>query len=79
MHPVARAAWAVAALAVAALAVYLVVYRWADVGGNLEAQAVITAPAFVTHHLLIRRHVARQHEQTQQALAAATAQRPEGR
>ena len=54
-----RTAWAAASTAIVALAVYLTAYRWADVGGNLEAQVVITTPAFVAHHLLIRRHIQR--------------------
>lgn len=63
-----RTAWAAASAAIAALAIYLVAYRWADVGGNLEAQVVIVAPAFVAHHLLIRRHINRRHAETRRHL-----------
>jgi hypothetical protein len=64
-----RAAWVLATAGLLTLSWYLVVYRWADVAGNLEAQVVITTPAFVAHHLLIRRHVDRRHAETRDALA----------
>ncbi|NUP47565.1 MAG: hypothetical protein HOW97_09680 [Catenulispora sp.] len=76
MRLVVRAAWAFAALGLVALSYYLVAYRWTDVAGNLEAQVVIVTPAFAVHHVLIRRHTARLHEQTQQAIADATASPP---
>lgn len=71
-----RAAWLAATAGLVALSWYLVVYRWADVAGNLEAQVVITTPAFAVHHVLMRRHTARLHAQTQQAIADATAPPP---
>lgn len=66
-----RALWAAAAVALAALSYYLIAYRWADVGGNIEAQVVIVTPAFVAQHVLLRRHVDRRHAETHRALAAA--------
>lgn len=66
-----RAAWAAATAGLVALSWYLIAYRWSDVGGNLEAQVVITTPAFAVHHVLMRRHTTRLHAQTQQAITAA--------
>lgn len=66
-----RIAWAAAGLGLIALSYYLVAYRWADVGGNIEAQIVIVTPAFVAHHALMRRRADRQHAETRDAIAAA--------
>lgn len=42
-------------LLVVALAIYLLLFRWADVGASSEAEIVILAPPLAAHHLLIRR------------------------
>lgn len=47
-------------LAVVALAVWLLLFRWADVGASSEAEIVILAPSLAAHHLLIRRRLKRQ-------------------
>lgn len=55
--------WVVLAVLLVALDVYLVGWRWSDVAGNIEAQFVIVTPAFVAHHVLMRRHADRLHAQ----------------
>lgn len=68
MTNVPRWAWAVLALLLVALDVYLVGWRWADVGGNVEAQFIISTPGFVALHVLSKRRAERHHAQTQQRL-----------
>jgi membrane protein implicated in regulation of membrane protease activity len=65
-----RLRWIVAALLLVALDAYLLLYRWSDVGGNIEAQFVIITPAFLLQHLALRRHVDRRHAETAQRLDA---------
>jgi membrane protein implicated in regulation of membrane protease activity len=62
--------WALLAALLLALDVYLVAWRWSDVGGNIEAQFVIVTPAFLLQHLALRRHVDKRHAQTEQRLDA---------
>jgi hypothetical protein len=57
-----RTRWALLAAALLALDVWLCLYRWSDMVGNLEAQVVIVTPAFLLHHVLMRRHVDRKEE-----------------
>lgn len=65
-----RARWIAAALLLVALDVYLLGWRWADVGGNIEAQFVISTPQFVALHVLAKRRAERHHAQTQARLDA---------
>ncbi len=41
---------------------------WAAVWPNLLASAIWATPAFVTHHLLVRRSLDRHHQQLRQSL-----------
>ena len=75
--------WVILSVLLVTLDVYLVGWRWADVGGNIEAQFVIVTPGFIALHVLSRRRAERHHAETQarldaqdQALAAVAEQRP---
>ena len=68
-----RARWIVAASLLAALDAYLLLFRWADVAGNVEAQFILVTPAFVAHHVLTRRYLDHMHAETQQRLDAQDA------
>ncbi len=50
-----RARWFLLAVLLVALDVYLLAWRWADVGGNVEAEAIIITPAFLIKHVADRR------------------------
>jgi membrane protein implicated in regulation of membrane protease activity len=65
-----RLRWIAAALLLVALDAYLLLYRWNDVAGNIEAQFVIITPAFLLQHLALKRHVDRRHTETAQRLDA---------
>jgi hypothetical protein len=41
--------------------------NWSAVWPNLEASLLWAAPAFITHHVLIKRHITREHEKTREA------------
>lgn len=69
-----RARWIAAGLVLLALDVYLLVWRWADVAGNVEAQFIIVTPAFLIQHLALRRHVDRRHAETEQRLGKTVAE-----
>jgi hypothetical protein len=45
--------------------------NWSAVWPNLEASLIWATPAFVTHHVLMRRHLDRRHDQLKQHIAAA--------
>lgn len=45
---------------------------WAAVWPNLAANVLWVAPAFLTHHKLLKRHVDRQHAATQEHITAVT-------
>lgn len=62
--------WVVLSALLIALDVYLVGWRWGDVGGNVEAQFVIATPGFITLHLLSKRRAERHHAETQGRLDA---------
>lgn len=62
--------WAVLSVLLIALDVYLVGWRWSDVGGNVEAQFIIVTPAFLVHHLVTKHRQDRQHAETQARLDA---------
>jgi membrane protein implicated in regulation of membrane protease activity len=53
-----------------ALDVYLVGWRWSDVGGNVEAQFIIVTPQFIALHLLSKRRAERHQAETQGRLDA---------
>ncbi|RCH70425.1 hypothetical protein DT019_02770 [Streptomyces sp. SDr-06] len=59
-----RTRWILAALAVLALDVYLLVFHWPDVAGNLAASVIWGTPALVAQHVALRRHADRQHAET---------------
>lgn len=63
--------WIIAAVVLLALDAYLLAYRWADVAGNVEAEALIVTPAFLVQHLALRRHVDRRHAETHARLDEA--------
>lgn len=65
-----RARWITAALVLLVLDAYLLLFRWTDVAGNIEAQFVIVTPAFIAHHVLTRRHLERLHAETRDRLDA---------
>lgn len=65
-----RLRWILAALLLVALDVYLVAWRWSDVAGNVEAQFIIVTPAFLAHHLAVRRRQDQLHAETQARLDA---------
>lgn len=65
-----RLRWIAPAALLVALDAYLLLYRWNDVAGNIEAQFVITTPAFLLQHLALKRHVDRRHAETAQRLDA---------
>jgi hypothetical protein len=54
-----RVLWIAAALLLMALDVYLLAWRWADVGGNVEAQFILSTPQFIALHLLSKRRAER--------------------
>lgn len=54
-----RARWIAAVLLLVVLDVYLIGWRWADVGGNVEAQFIISTPQFIALHLLSKRRAER--------------------
>lgn len=39
---------------------------WAAIWPNLAASVIWGAPAFTTHHVLMRRHITRTHESTKE-------------
>jgi membrane protein implicated in regulation of membrane protease activity len=63
-------AWVLLVAALVALDVYLIRWHWSDVAGNVEAQFILVTPAFIAHHLLLRRHLDRRHAETSGRLAA---------
>lgn len=65
-----RLRWIILAALLVALDAYLLLYRWQDVGGNIEAQLVIITPAFLLQHVALRRHVDRRHAETTERLDA---------
>lgn len=65
-----RLRWITLAVLLVALDAYLLLYRWGDVAGNIEAQFVIITPAFLLQHLALRRHVDRRHAEVHQRLDA---------
>lgn len=65
-----RLRWITLAALLVALDAYLLLYRWNDVAGNVEAQAIIVTPAFLLHHLATKRRQDRQHAETQARLDA---------
>lgn len=64
------ARWIAAALLLVALDVYLLGWRWPDVGGNVLAQFIISTPQFIALHLLAKRRAERHHAETQERLDA---------
>ena len=74
MNRIPRWAWALLAAALVALDVYLVGWRWGDVGGNVEAQFIIVTPAFIVQHFALKWHVDRRHAETEQRLAGTLAE-----
>lgn len=58
-----RARWAVLVAAAVAASAWLLVGYWSSIWPNLAASLIWGTPALVTHHLLIRRHVDRRHEE----------------
>lgn len=68
-----RTRWIAAVAALLALDLYLLIWRTAEVMGNVEAQFIIVTPAFVISHLLHRRDANRHHaEQVGRAEAQAS-------
>lgn len=68
--------WILPAVALLALDVYFLVWRTAEVQGNVEAQVIIVTPAFVISHLVHRRRADRHHAEQvgrQEAQAAELA------
>ena len=51
-----RLRWIAAAVALVVLDVYLLACHWGMVGGNVLAEPIILAPAFIAQHLAWRRH-----------------------
>lgn len=68
-----RWTWALLAGPLVTLDVYLIGWRWADVGGNVEAQFIIVTPAFLIQHAALRRHVDRRHAELHRRLDAQDA------
>jgi len=54
-----RLRWITLALLLVALDAYLLLYRWNDVAGNVEAQFIISTPQFVALHVLAKRRAER--------------------
>ena len=69
-----RVYWIAAGLALLVLDVYLLLWRWNDVAGNIEAQFVIVTPAFLIQHFALKRHVDRRHAETEQRLGKTVAE-----
>ncbi|MEV8523117.1 hypothetical protein AB0451_03015 [Streptomyces sp. NPDC052000] len=67
-----RTWWILAALTVLVGDVFLLVYRWGDVAGNLEASIIWGTPALVAQHVALRRHADRQHAETRAAILDST-------
>lgn len=65
-----RLRWITPAVLLVALDAYLLLYRWNDVAGNVEAQFIIITPAFLLQHLALRRHVDKRHAEVHQRLDA---------
>lgn len=65
-----RLRWIALAALLLCLDAYLLLYRWNDVAGNIEAQFVIITPAFLLQHLALKRHVDRRHAEVHQRLDA---------
>jgi hypothetical protein len=42
---------------------------WLQIWPNLAASVIWATPTFFLHHRLLRRHINRQHEQTQQHIS----------
>ena len=63
-----RAAWALACAAVLAYDAYVLLDRFPDVQGNLEAATIWATPALVVSHLLHQRRADRHHAETQRRL-----------
>ena len=68
-----RARWILLGLLLVALDVYLIGWRWSDVGGNVEAQFIISTPQFIALHLLTKRHVDKRQAEVHQRLDAQDA------
>lgn len=67
-----RRYWVLAVVLLAAFDVYCLVFQWSAVAGNTAASIIWTTPAFVVHHVLMRRRQDRHHrEQTGRAEAQA--------
>lgn len=48
--------------------IWTTLHRWyLELWPNLAASVIWGAPAFTTHHLLIKRHITKQHEKTRSA------------
>lgn len=56
-----RWTWLLLALLLVAMDVYFLVWRRAEVQGNVEAQFIIVTPAFIVSHLLSKRRADQQH------------------
>ena len=56
-----RLRWILAALLLVALDAYLIGWHWQDVGGNVEAQFILSTPQFIALHLLTK-HRADKHQ-----------------
>lgn len=69
-----RARWIAAGLALLALDVYLLLWHWNDVAGNVEAQIIIVTPAFLIQHFALKRHVDRRHAEAEQRLGRTVAE-----
>jgi hypothetical protein len=64
--------WIVPAITLLAMDLYFLIWRTAEVQGNVEAQFIIVTPAFVVSHVLHRREAAKHHaEQVGRAEAHA--------
>lgn len=70
-----RIRWIAAAVALLGLDAYLLIWQWKAVGGNVLAEPIILAPAFLAQHVALRRHVDRRHAETHARLDEALGNR----